>query len=177
MEERSTLARPYAAAVFKIAQEDDSLDSWSGQLSFLAAAAADPQMKGVLGDPRRERTRIADFLIEVAGGRLTEKGQNLVRVLAANGRLELLAEIAVLYEEHKARAQRRERVHVVSAYAVNPKFEQAIAAAMEQRLGCAVELDTEVDRSLIGGVIIRTGDLVIDASLRGRLKHLAAQLT
>ncbi len=177
MQERTTLARPYATAVFKLAREQDNLDSWSEQLAFLAALAADPRMQQALADPRAEHGAIAGFVIDVAGGRLTDKGQNLVRVLAASDRLVLLPEIAALYEEEKARAQRRERVHVTSAYAVNPKFEKAITEAMERRLGCAVELDTEVDRALIGGVIIRAGDLVIDASLRGRLKHLAAELT
>lgn len=176
MEERSTLARPYAAAVFKIATEDQALDAWSEQLAFLAAVAADGTMKGLLADPRIEHGKLAELMVDIAGGRLTDKGQNLVRVLARNGRLGLVDEIARLYEVEKAKAQRTERVKVTSAYAVNAKFQKAIKEAMAKRLGCDVELETETDRSLIGGIIIRAGDLVIDASLRGRLNSLAGDV-
>ena len=176
MEERSTLARPYAGAVFKIATEDDALDAWSEQLALLAAVAGDGTMKGLLANPRLEHERLADLMIDVAGEHLTDKGRNLVKVLAANDRLPLLDEIARLYEREKAEAQRKERVTVISAYEVDAEFQDRIREAMAQRLGREVELETTTDPALIGGVIIRAGDLVIDASLRGRLKSLAGEV-
>ena len=176
MEERSTLARPYANAVFKIASAEDGLDRWSEQLAFLASVTADGTMKGLLADPRIEHERLAELVVDIAGGRLTENGQNLVRVLAANGRLGLMDEIVRLYELERALAQRTERVRVISAYAVNAKFQTLIKEAMAKRLGCEVELETQTDRTLIGGIIIRAGDMVIDASLRGRLNSLAGDI-
>ena len=80
------------------------------------------------------------------------------------------------YEVARADAEKREVVEVISAYEVNPKFKQDISDAMAKRLGCAVDLETRIDRDLIGGVVIRAGDLVIDASLKGRLKQLATRL-
>lgn len=176
MEERITAARPYALAVFKLARERGQLDTWSEMLGFLASAVTDPQMKALIANPKLERGRLAEIVLEVGGGRFTDEAQNLVRVLAANRRLDLAPEMARVFEAEKAGAERRQRVEVTSAYAVNAKFKQALADAMERRLGCAVELEVETDRALIGGVVIRAGDLVIDASLRGRIRQLGADL-
>jgi F-type H+-transporting ATPase subunit delta len=176
MEERATLARPYALAVFKLAKERDQLELWSEMLVFLSAVAADATMKGVIADPRLKRGQVAELFIDIGGGRLSDRGQNFVRVLAESGRLGLLPEILALYEEERARAEQRQRIEIVSAYALSPKFKGLIGQAMQQRLGLAVDLGTRIDRDLIGGVVIRAGDLVIDASLRGRLQGLGAAL-
>ncbi len=176
MEEKSTLARPYAVAVFKLAREQDRLGPWSEMLTFLASVVRDRTMLGLIADPRIEKPQLAELVIEVAGDRLTTEGTNLVRVLTENGRLALMPEILALYEQERARAERREKVTVLSAYAVGPKFKKMITEAMEKRLGCEVELEAHTDRSLIGGVIVRAGDLVIDASLKGRLRQLGAAL-
>ena len=176
MEDRTTQARPYAMAVFKLAQEKDQLGLWSEMLQFLAAAAGDATMKGIIANPRVTADKLAELLIEVGGGRLSDAGQNFVRVLAESGRLGLLPEMLALYEEERARAEQRQRVEVFAAYALNPKFKNMISEAMEKRLGRAVDVETRIDRDLIGGVVIHAGDLVIDASLRGRLQGLAAAL-
>jgi len=176
MEEKSTLARPYAVAVFKLAQENDELAAWSEMLGFLASVVRDPIMLGLIADPRIEEAKLADLVIDIAAQRLSQGGQNLVRVLADNGRLGLAEEILRLYERERARAEKREKVTVISAYAITPKFKKTITEAMEKRLGCKVELDAHTDRSLIGGVVVRAGDLVIDASLKGRLRQLGAAL-
>jgi F-type H+-transporting ATPase subunit delta len=176
MEERGTLARPYANAVFQLAREEDKLDVWSDMLGFLTMTTADPVMKGLIADPRLEKGRVADVVIEVGGGRLSDHGQNLVRVLAENGRLGLAPEIQRLYEEQRAASEKKEKVVVTAAYAVNPKLKKMIGDAMAQRLACEVEVETHIDRDLIGGAVIRVGDLVIDASLRGRLGQLKTAL-
>ena len=178
MEEFTTLARPYAVAVFRLAQDKGELDPWSEMLQFLADLARDPTMKGLIADPRLEGSKLAEVVIDVAGSRLSDSGQNLVKVLTEeHGRLALLPAIADGYEKERAAAERRQTVEVVSAYAVNPQMKQTISQAMKKRLGCEVELETRVDRSLIGGVVIRAGDLVIDASLRGRLNQLESSLS
>ena len=178
MEELTTLARPYAVAVFRLAQEKGELDVWSEMLKFLADVAHDPTMKGLIADPRLETGKLAGVVMEVAGGRLSDSGQNLVKALAEeHGRLALLPAIADGYEKERAAAEKRETVEVVSAYAVNPQIKQTITEAMQKRLGFQVDLETRIDRSLIGGVVIRAGDLVIDASLKGRLRQLESSLS
>lgn len=176
MAEKTTLARPYALATFKVASEDDQLALWSEMLEFLAAVVEDATMKGIIADPRVEWEAQGKLIIEIAGGRLSERGQNFVKVLAENARLGLVPEIRAVYEEERARAEKRQKVEVVSAYKLTARFETLIADAMKKRLGCEVDVDSRIDRSLIGGVIIRAGDTVIDASLRGRLQGLAAAL-
>ena len=177
MDGLTSLARPYAVAIFRLAQEKGELDLWSETLNFLAEVARDPTMKGLIADPRLEASRLAEVVIDVAGGRLSDFGENLVKVLAEeHGRLALLPAIAEGYEKERAAAEKRQTVEVVSAYAVNPQVKQIISEAMKKRLGCEVVLETRVDRSLIGGVVIRAGDLVIDASLKGRLRQLESNL-
>ena len=178
MEELNTLARPYAVAVFRLAQEKGELEQWSEMLQFLTEVARDATMRGLIADPRLDGDKLAEVVIEVAGGRLNDHGQNLVKTLAEeHGRLALLPAIAEGYEHERAAAEKRQTVEVVSAYAVNPQTKQTITEAMKRRLGCEVELETRIDRSLIGGVVIRAGDLVIDASLRGRLSQLESSFS
>lgn len=176
MEEKSTLARPYAVAVFRLAEQDGKLTEWSEMLAVLASILADPDMQTLIASPSLEATQVAELVNEVGGERFTEQARELVRLLAQNGRLGVADEIAELYEAERARSEQRERIEVISAFAVNPKFKRVIAEAMRRRLGREVEIETRTDRSLIGGVVIRAGDLVIDASLKGRLAKLGATL-
>ncbi len=176
MEDNSTIARPYAIALFKLARQDDNFGLWSDMLRFLASVTADPIIKGIVADPRVEKERLIDLVIEIGGGRFNEQAHNLVRVLVENDRLDICDEIFRLFEQERASAEKRVTVGVISAYGLNPKFELMIAEAMRKRLGCEVELETRIDRSLIGGVIIRAGDLVIDASLKGGLRQLEVVL-
>lgn len=176
MEERSTLARPYAVAIFKLAQQDGKFALWSEMLGFLGQVLADPTVQGLIADPRVDSQRVARLVNDVAGGRFTDQAQNLVKVLAQNARLDVIGEIIRQYEQARSAAEKREVVELVSAFEVNPKFQQSIASAMASRLGREVELKTRIDKDLIGGVVIRAGDLVIDASLKGRLAKLATSL-
>jgi len=176
MAERSTLARPYAEAAFEQAREEGKLEQWSEMLEFLKGVVSDRTMAGIIADPRVERARLVELLLDIGEGRLTETGKNFVRVLSYYRRLELLPEIAAVYGELRRRFEGRSRVEVISAYELDPKFEKAIAEAMAKRLDREVDISVQVDKSLIGGVIVRAGDLVIDASLRGRLAQLAQAL-
>ena len=173
MAQLTTLARPYARAAFETAISDGSLHAWSSMLSLLAALTRDARVAGFLSDPARNTAEQGQALIELAGSDLDAKGQNFVQVLAANKRLQLLPEISQLFEELKADYEKTVDVEVISAYAVDQGAESKLVAALKNRLQRDVKLNVTVDRALIGGMIVRAGDLVIDGSVRGKLSKLA----
>lgn len=175
--ERATLARPYAEAVFRLARERNALAHWSEMLKLAAAVAGDPQMNRLIDNPRVPRERFVEFFLDVCGKKMDKDGANFIRLLAENRRIQLLPEIAALYEQLRAAAEARVEAEVVSAAAVSPEQLKTIAAALKRRLGRDVRLATRLDPSLIGGIVIRAGDLVIDGSVRGKLGALATHLT
>ena len=172
----TTIARPYAEAVFAHADQAGNLDLWSEMLSFLAAVVSDPAVAPVIGNPLVDRQSLTDLLLEIAGERVNEEGGNLIRLLVRNGRLSVVPEIEALFEELKAEKQRVLSVHVTTAFALKPAQEKLIAEALKAKLGRDVTITSEKDADLIGGVHIRAGDLVIDGSVRGKLQQLANEL-
>lgn len=174
--ETTTIARPYAEAVFSRAQETETLGSWSETLEFLAAVVAESTMAGVITNPKFDKHSLIELVLEIGDDRFTEEGQNLIRVLVANGRLALAGEIAALYEQFKAESQRILHVHVTSAYALEQDQETQIADALKAKLGYDIIVTSEEDASLIGGLHIRAGDMVIDGSVSGQLQQLANEL-
>jgi F-type H+-transporting ATPase subunit delta len=176
MESKTKTARPYAVAAFKQAQEEGRTDEWSRMLSLLATVAGDPTMAGLLANPKVKRDQLAELIIDVCGERLSDTGRNFVRVLAENRRMNLVREIASAYDEERARSEKRSDVLVTSAFELAPAEQNVINVAMTKRLGTKVDITLKVDSSLIGGVIIRCGDMVIDASIRGRLGALAQSI-
>ena len=177
MAERQTLARPYAEAVFKLAQEQDRLKPWSDALGFIAAVLADDGMRAVLDRPEIENNRLVALMKDICGEHLDEQAENLLWVLLENNRLSLFAEIVSLFELLKADAEHTVEVEVLSAFALDANQEKAITVAMKKKLGCAVTLQLKEDASLMGGIVIRAGDLVIDGSVKGYLGELATHLT
>ena len=176
MAESGELARPYAVAAFKQAEEEGGLGEWAEMLELLAAVARDPTMSGLIANPRVDRARLVELFIDVCGDRLSDTGRNFVKVVGQYGRFALLPEISRRFAEERATREGRNQVQITSAFELSEAHRATIVEAMEQRLGTRVELDCTVDGSLIGGVVIRAGDLVIDASLRGRLGQLAQAL-
>lgn len=174
--EKTTIARPYAEAVFSRAKDSDSLSQWSDMLSLLAALVQDPQVEDLIDNPDVSRDRCADLLLEIGGEQLTEEGRNLVRLLAANRRLIVLPEIQALFQELYAESQGTLDVHVTSAYVVSAAQEKQLADALRAKLGREVRISSDKDPALIAGVIIRAGDLVIDGSFKGQLENLANEL-
>jgi F-type H+-transporting ATPase subunit delta len=172
----TTIARPYAEAVFERADETGKLDLWSEMLELLSAVVADPTLAEIVANPLFDRADLTSLMLEIGGGRLTDEGANLVRLLVQNGRLPLLPEIARLFDQLKADKDRMLKVHVVSAYALKPAQEKQLAEILKQKLGREVSITSEKDPELIGGVHIRAGDMVIDGSVRGRLQQLANEL-
>jgi len=177
MQEKTTIARPYAQAVLKTASEESKLNEWSEMLGLLDSIVSDAQMQAVLSNPKLDAAALTDFVLGVSGDSLNETGSNLVKVLADARRLAILPEINNLFEQLKAEAEGVIEVTVTSAYELAADQQAAISEAMAKRLGRKVEITSDIDDSLIGGVVIRAGDSVIDASVKGRLKALATQMT
>jgi F-type H+-transporting ATPase subunit delta len=177
MSEKTTAARPYAKAAFEVAKDAGNLAGWSDQLAFMSAVASDAKMNEFLDSPKITRETMAKAFLETCEGKVDDGGRNFIRLLAENDRLPLLPEIARLFETMKAEAERKVEATVFSAQDVDADQKKSIADALKKRLGRDVDLVCKVDDSLIGGAIIRAGDLVIDGSVRGRLSRLASSLS
>lgn len=176
MAELSTLARPYAKAAFEYARESKQLPQWAEQLSVVAAVAVDKALKAVLNDPALTAEQQAHTLCDVCGDALSEQVHNFIGVLAANKRLGLLPEIYSLFEQYKANQEKTVDVEVVSAFDLADEARDKLSAVLGKKLEREVKVRTSTDRNLLGGVLIRAGDLVIDGSIRGRLDKLAAAM-
>ena len=175
MAERITTARPYAKALFSLAHKANTLDATSTGLQRAATVVVDPQVHDLLGHPRVTPAQLAELVNGIAG--LDEDGRNFVALLAQNRRLGFLPEIAALFEQMKAEVENAVDVEVVAATNLTADQESRYAAALQKKLGRQVRLHTSVDGSLLGGAVLKAGDLVIDGSLKGRLERLATELT
>lgn len=176
MAEQVTVARPYAQAIFALAQADDDLPRWSEMIGLLVEIVSIGEVWRVINSPRVTRGTIAEVLGDAGGDRFTEKFRNFIAVLAENRRLGVIPEIAALYEHLRADAESRIKAEVVAAQELSEEQKAKIAAALRKRLGREVELSCSTDAHLLGGAVIRAGDLVIDGSARGKLQKLAAAL-
>ncbi|HEY2808560.1 MAG TPA: F0F1 ATP synthase subunit delta [Steroidobacteraceae bacterium] len=177
MADKITIARPYARAAFEEAQSAGQLEEWSQSLQAAATVVQDPRVADLLGNPHVTTEQLASLVTGIAGGALGARGANFVRTLAANGRLAYLPEIATLLDTFKDQAQGVADVTVTSATSLDAAQQQQLSAALEKRLKRKVRLHTQIDPGLIGGAIIRSGDLVIDGSLSARLARIAYELT
>ena len=177
MAERQTLARPYAEAVFELAKGQNQLKKWSEMLGFIAAVAADGRMMQIANDPRVDRARFLGLFLGVCEQRVDDQGANFIHLLVDNRRLALLPEIVAQYEALRAEAEARVEATVISAFPLEAAQLHSLGEALKRRLGREVNLTTELDKTLMGGIVIRAGDLVIDGSVRGRLADLAANLS
>lgn len=176
MAERQTIARPYAEAVFQRAQDSKALQAWSDMLKLLAQVVADEQIGDLMADPDLSHERLTGLIVNVCGEGINADGTNFLKLLLENDRLSLLPEISTLFEKLKSDAEGTIEAHVVSAFALNEQQTNAISTALKARLGRDVTVSTEVDRSLLGGAVIRAGDLIIDGSVSGYLQDMSSQL-
>lgn len=172
----TTIARPYAVAAFDRAVATDKLDLWSDMLGLMAAIVRDPGLAGLIASPKLDRKQMGELLVEIGGGRLSDEGQNLAMLLAANQRLAVLPEIAEMFEVRKAEHQGTIDVHITSAFPLNAAQSQQLEAALKQKLGRDVRISSDQDPELIGGFRLRAGDMVIDGSVAGQLEKLANEL-
>lgn len=176
MAELSTIARPYAEAVFALADSAGALSQWSDALSRLAAVARAPEMRQILGNPGVTDAQLAG-LIASAAGDLPKEAAQFLQVLATNKRLPALPEIASLYEARKAEREGAVDAQIVSAFPLEGAELVALVADLERRFKRKIRPQVSVNPELIGGARIQVGDQVIDGSVRGKLEAMRVQLT
>jgi F-type H+-transporting ATPase subunit delta len=177
MAERTTTARPYAKAIFALARKNNRLTETSDGLTRAAETVLDPRVHALLGSPHVTAAQLAELVAGIAGPALDENGRNFLSLLAQNRRLGFLPEIVALFEKMKADVENAVDVEVVSASPLSSDQESRYAAALQKKLGRSVRLHTKVDGTLLGGAVLKAGDLVIDGSIKGRLERLATELT
>lgn len=175
MSELTTIARPYAKAAFDYAVEQKATDQWLQMLAFAAEVSANEAVKELLTGSIAS-DKLAEIFINVCGDQIDEKGQNLIKLLAENGRLQVLPEILGLFVEMKAELDSEIEVSVTSATELGDAQKQSLSASLEKRFGRKVQLNCKVDETLVAGVVIEAGDTVIDGSVRSKLGRLATTL-
>lgn len=180
MAERATIARPYAKAAFEYARDARELAVWSSGLKAAAEVVADPRVAKLIGDPQAQPADLAELVAaalgERVGKRVGEPLRNFLHVLADNRRLLLLPEIAEHFEADRAALEHVVDVEVISAVPLDAAQAEKLSAALGTRLKRRVRMQNSVDASLLGGALVRAGDMVIDGSLRGRLERLETAL-
>jgi len=178
--ELATLARPYAEAVFELAVESNTLSQWSDILSFLNSVVTDAEMAGLVKDLNVDKTALQSILLELCKDyqniEFTEQAENFVKLLVSNSRISVVPDLFKQFEQLKAEHENSVQVEVISTYAVKAPQKKELTEALEKRFGKKVELDISIDRSLMGGWLIRVGDKVIDLSVLGRFQQLAVDL-
>ncbi|MDD9852060.1 MAG: F0F1 ATP synthase subunit delta [Gammaproteobacteria bacterium] len=168
----SSIARPYAEAVFALAQEANDFDRWSAFLARAAVVAADAQVVRLIQDPRVAQETLFGIVADLSVKGEGEAQRNFLRLLIANRRARALPDIAAQFEKLRAEAEGTVDAELVTAFAVSDAQKEKIAAALGRKLGRKVRLNVSEDGDLIGGAIVRAGDMVIDASVRGQLEQL-----
>jgi F-type H+-transporting ATPase subunit delta len=176
MAEPSTIARPYAEAAFRLADAAGVLPKWSEMLGALALVAQDARVRAAVTQPGLSDAQAAGILIGVLSGRLNGEAENFLRVLAENGRLELLPEIRSQFEALKDEREGVLEAEVQSAFELSEAQVADLVQRLEKKTGRKVRAKVQVDKSLIAGVRVVLGDQVIDGSARAQLGALEAAL-
>lgn len=176
MAEIITVARPYAEAVFRLGQEQGKLGAWSAFLAELAALSRHPDVATMIANPEVSDSQVLAILPELLGRTLSEEELNFLALLLQNERFIALPQIAELYESQKAAAENQYDVEVESAFPLNADQLAELTAHLSQHLARKITAHVTVNTDLIGGIKVTVGDLVIDASLRGKLSALATSL-
>lgn len=176
MAEIATIARPYAEAVFRLAKESSTLDSWSEQLAFAQMVAADSDMQRLAADPKVDGSQLGELFLSVSGNNLGAEAGNFVKLLIENGRISLLPEIVNQFETLKANEGGVLEADVTSAFTMSTAQIAELSARLEQKFNRKINATVTVDSALIGGIIVSVGDEVYDASVRGKLQGMAYAL-
>jgi F-type H+-transporting ATPase subunit delta len=177
MADKTTIARPYARAAFEEAKGDSRLAPWSQGLRTGAAVMQDARVQNLLGNPHVTPAQLAELVSGIAGEQLDDDGRNFVKTLAENRRLGYLPEISRMFDELKDASEGIVDVTVTSAAPLDEQQKRVLSEALARRLKREVRLHAVTDASLIGGAVLRAGDLVIDGSIRSKLEQIAYELT
>jgi F-type H+-transporting ATPase subunit delta len=176
MAEPTTIARPYAEAVFKLAQQTATLDQWSEQLSAMAAIATHPQIVALIGDPNLSNPQRVQLFFDLMRGEAGAEVRSFVTLLAENDRLALLPEIREHFEAYKNDVQGVVDAQIDTALALDDGQLRTLVADLERRFKRRINPQVKVDPNLIGGVKVVVGDTVIDGTVRGKLAGMSAAL-
>ena len=176
MSELATLARPYAEAVFKRAKETESSQEWSDTLAFLSAIMQEESLAAIVNNPRVGQDELTQLLLDICQDQVTGEATNFLKLLIENGRLNLAPQIAELFEKYKAADEGYVDVDVITAYALSKAEEKSFATSLKKRLNKKVNIKSSIDKSLIGGFLVKAGDSVIDGSISGQLQQLAKRI-
>lgn len=176
MSEAITTARPYAQAAFEEARKLNALQAWSNALNVLADAVAHPEVQALIGNPKVAKTQLASLLEAFLAKDADAKLRNFVRILADNQRVSVLPEIAALFEALKTEAEKTVNVVVESPFELPTAQQDKIVASLKKRMGREIKLECRIKKELLGGVVIRAGDKVIDGSALTRLGEMATAL-
>jgi F-type H+-transporting ATPase subunit delta len=177
MAERATIARPYAKAAFAAAREQGRLAEWSRWLGNARSVVLSEEYRLLESSPGVSAAQLEELIAGICGADLDAQGRALLRLLTENGRLDFVPELAVQFQALEAEARNVADVEIVSAAVLGEAQRERLAAALRTRLRRDVRLQCTVDPSLIGGAVVRSGDLLIDGSLKGKLERLATELT
>jgi len=176
MSELSNIARPYAQAIFELAQEQGDLSGWGEALDLLAAVASDQSIRNLVSDPHVSSEQLQQIIIDVCGANIGPNAVNLVKLLVRNSRIGALPEIADAYAERRAEAERVIKAGMTTASRMDEAQQRKFVEVLETRLGRTVKLEFDVDEELIGGAVIRAGDWVIDGSVKAQLEQLVGAI-
>jgi F-type H+-transporting ATPase subunit delta len=176
MAEIITAARPYAQAAFEVAQKQSDLKGWSEMLRAISEIVCLPELSSLVKNPRLLKKQLGVLMVELLGKQASVNQQNFIKVLVDNQRLLMLPEIVSIFEILKADAEKTINVVVDSAFELSPEQQEKLVATLKTRLGREIKLQCQVDKSLLGGVVIRAGDKVIDGSAIARLSELSTAL-
>jgi F-type H+-transporting ATPase subunit delta len=176
MAEITTVARPYAEAVFKLARDTDTLTDWSGALAEQAMIAANPDMQAAIGNPNLPHTALFELFASLLRTPLSAENSNFLRLLIENGRLSMLPQIVEQFEALKRDHEGQAQATVVSAFALTEAQLAALIGTLEGHFHRKIKSTVTVDQTLIGGVIVSVGNEVLDASVRGKLAAMATAL-
>ncbi len=177
MADYTTVARPYARAVYQQATDTSTVDAWSEALALMASVASDAQMIALLDNPQMGSQQKAELMLKVVSDKLNTQQQNLVKLMAENGRLKALPEVAAQFEVYRSEAEGKVDAEVTSAFPLSSEQEESITNTLKAKLGREVTITTTIDESLIGGVVIKAGDTIIDGSMKSQLESLALTLS
>ena len=175
MSEVITVARPYAKAAFDVAVEHKALDQWLSMLTFAAEVAANATMQELLHGSLGTQ-KLGELFVQICGDQLNEQGQNLMKVMAENGRLSVLPDVLVEFTALKAELDKEVEAVITSAAALSDAEKTKIQKSLENRYQRKVRLTCQLDPSLMAGLVIKIGDDIIDASVRSKLTRLAEAL-
>lgn len=176
MSESSNIARPYAQAIFELARDSGRFDEWSDSLKSLCEIVEHPDIEAMINDPRITREQILDVMLEIGGDGFDEQTGNLVRILGHYRRLAAIPMIARQYESLRAQEEGIIEAELETAFEIEDEQRSSLIAALQKRLGRRVRLTSSVNPDLLGGVVVRAGDWVIDGSVRARLEKLSSSL-